>query len=279
MPARDLGDCRGWGAQAGGDSADNSTMTALVSVIAGVYGLVIGSFLNVVIYRVPAHKSVVRPASACPGCGTPIASRDNIPVISWLLLRGRCRSCGMAIPARYPVVELLTGAIFALVALRFGWSPTLPAMLVFVAGLIALAFCDLDHLVLPKRIVYPTGVLVGVALLAAAAGTGDWHRLWVALACAGGGFVVFFAIHFASPRSLGFGDVRLAPLISGTLGWLGVGYAVIGFLLANFLGALVGVALIAARRSSRKTPLPYGVFLAAGAVIALPLGGVVHYPL
>lgn len=253
-------------------------MTTLVAAVAGVYGLVIGSFLNVVIYRVPQHLSVVRPPSACPECGVRISSRDNVPVVSWLLLRGRCRSCQGAISARYPLVELLTGALFAMVGLRFGWSPTLPAMLIFVAGLVALAFCDLDGLVLPKRIVYPSAGLVGACLLGAAVGTGAWHRLWVALACAAGGFLVFFGIHFVSPRSLGFGDVRLAPLISGTLGWLGVGYAVVGFLLANLLGAAVGIGLILAGRSSRKTPLPFGVFLAAGAILALPLGGLLHYP-
>ncbi|HLI24080.1 MAG TPA: prepilin peptidase [Acidimicrobiales bacterium] len=248
-------------------------MTALV---AGLYGLVIGSFLNVVIHRVPERRSVVRPPSACPHCGTRISARDNVPVVSWLVLRGRCRSCAAPISVRYPLVELLTGALFALVALRFGWSPTLPAMLIFVAGLVALAFCDLDRLVLPKRIVYATAVLVAVALLSAAAATGQWHRLAVSVACAAAGLVVFRLIYFISPRAMGFGDVRLAPLISGTLGWLGVGYALVGFLLANVLGVVIGLALIAGRRASRRTRLPYGVFLAAGAMLALPLGGMLH---
>ena len=248
-------------------------MTALV---AGLYGLVIGSFLNVVIHRVPERRSVVRPPSACPHCGTRISARDNVPVVSWLVLRGRCRSCAAPISVRYPLVELLTGALFALVALRFGWSPTLPAMLIFVAGLVALAFCDLDRLVLPKRIVYATAVLVAVALLSAAAATGQWHRLAVSAACAAAGLVVFRLIYFISPRAMGFGDVRLAPLISGTLGWLGVGYALVGFLLANVLGVVIGLALIAGRRASRRTRLPYGVFLAAGAMLALPLGGMLH---
>jgi leader peptidase (prepilin peptidase)/N-methyltransferase len=245
-------------------------------IVAGLYGLVIGSFLNVVIHRVPEKRSVVRPPSACPRCGSRISARDNVPVVSWLLLRGRCRSCAAPIPVRYPLVELLTGVLFALVALRFGWSPTLPAMLIFVAGLVALAFCDLDRLVLPKRIVYATAILVGVALLSAAAGTGQWHRALVAVACAAAGLVVFRLIYFISPRAMGFGDVRLAPLISGTLGWLGVGYALMGFLLANILGVVIGLALIVGRRATRGTRLPYGVFLAAGAMLALPLGGMLH---
>ncbi|MDQ2724650.1 MAG: prepilin peptidase [Actinomycetota bacterium] len=212
-------------------------MTAAVAVVAGLFGLVIGSFLNVVIHRVPLDLSV-----------------------------------------RYPAVEVLTGGLFVLVALRFGLSPTLPAMFVFVAGLTALACCDLHALVLPKRIVYPTGVLVAVALIVAAGGSGSWHRLAVAAACGTGAFVVFLAIHLASPRAMGFGDVRLAPLISGTLGWVGIGYAVAGFVLANVLGAAVGVVLIVAGKGSRRTALPYGVFLAIGAMAALLLGGVVHYP-
>ncbi|MGH9076091.1 MAG: prepilin peptidase [Acidimicrobiales bacterium] len=250
-------------------------MTAAVVAVAGLYGLAVGSFLNVVIHRVPLHLSVVRPGSACPGCHAPIAARDNVPVVSWLVLRGRCRACAMAIPARYPLVEALTGALFVGVALRFGLSPSLPAMLIFVAGLTALCFCDLDRLLLPTRIVYPTAALVGLSLVAAAAGTGSWHRLGVAAACAAGGFGLFFTIHFVSPRILGFGDVRLAPLIAGALGWLGVSYAIAGFLLANVLGVAVGLALIAARRHSRSSALPYGAFLAAGAVAALGLGGLV----
>ena len=253
-------------------------MTVLVGV-AAVYGLAVGSFLNVVIHRVPLHQSVIRPPSSCPGCGAQIANRDNVPVVSWLVLRGRCRSCAMHISARYPLVEALTAALFVLVALRFGWSWSLPAELAFMAGLVALAFCDLDRLVLPKRILYPTAALVSAGLLVAAGVQGSWHRLIVAVACAAVAFVAFFALHMASPRSLGFGDVRLAPLIGLALGWLGPLYAVVGFFLANLLGMVIGLSLIAAKRSSRKTAMPYGVFLAMGAVLALPLGGLVHYPI
>lgn len=253
-------------------------MTALVEVGAGLCGLVVGWFLNLVIQRVPQHLSVVRPPPTCPGCGTRILGRDNVPILSWAVLRGRCRGCAMRIPVRYPLVEALTGGLFVLVALRFGLSPTLPAMLVFVAGLTALAFCDLDRLVVPKRIVYPTGALVSAGLIAAAASTGAWHRLGVAAACGAGAFGLFLVIHVASPRAMGFGDVRLAPLISGTLGWLGVQFAVVGFVLANLLGALIGLVLIAAGRSSRRSPLPYGALLALGAVLALSLGTLVRSP-
>lgn len=253
-------------------------MTALLIIAAALYGLAIGSFLNVVIYRVPVKKSITRPPSSCPGCGTRISAADNIPVVSWVVLRGRCRHCRMRISARYPLVEALTGALFVMVALRFGWSWTLPAELFFVAGLVALAFTDLDHMLLPKSIVYTTAAFVGAALLIAAAEKGQWHRLAIAAICGAVELAVLFTINFVSPRSLGFGDVRFGPLIAFALGWLGWRYAFLGFLAANFIGAAVGIGLIAAKRSGRKTPIPFGVFLSLGAVIAIAVGSAVHYP-
>lgn len=253
-------------------------MTAVLVIGAVLYGAAVGSFLNVVIYRVPAGKSVVRPPSACPGCGYQIGARDNIPVLSWLLLRGRCRSCGTSISPRYPLVELLTAAVWVAVALRFGWSWTLPAELVLVTGLIALAFIDLDHLKLPRVIVLPLGLAVAALLLVAAAVQGQWHRLLVAVICAAVEFAVLFGINLASPRSLGFGDVRLGPVIALGLGWLGWRYAFWGFLGANILGVIVGLSLIAVKRAGRRTPIPYGVFLAVGAFLAFFYAGAVHYP-
>lgn len=253
-------------------------MTALLLIGAALYGTAIGSFLNVVIYRVPPGLSVVRPPSACPECGHQIETRDNIPVISWLLLRRRCRNCRALISARYPLVEVLTGLVWVAVALRFGWSWTLPAELVLVTGLIALAFIDFDHLKLPRVIVWPLGVTVLALLVLAAGIQGTWHRLLVAVICAAVEFAVLFGINFASPRALGFGDVRLGPVIGLALGWLGWRYAFWGFLAANILGVIVGMGLIAARKAGRKTPVPYGVFLAAGALLALLFGGAIRYP-
>ena len=241
-----------------------------------VLGLIVGSFLNVVIYRVPEGLSVVSPGSACPGCAAPVAARDNVPVVSWLLLRGRCRSCGMRIAWRYPAVEALTGALSVGLALRFGASWTLPAELVLLWGLVALAFVDAERLLLPKRIVWPTGALLAAGLVAAAAVHGQWHRLGVAALTAAVSFTVFFAIHTAVPRGMGFGDVRLAPVIGLGLGWLGWQAAFVGFFLANLAGAVVGVGLVAARRHSRGKPIPFGVFLAVGAYLGLLLGGSIH---
>ena len=253
-------------------------MTALLIVAAALYGIAIGSFLNVVIYRIPAGKSIVRPSSACPSCGQPISARDNIPVLSWVVLRGKCRNCARPIAIRYPLVELLTGAVWVSVALRFGWSWTLPAELVLVTGLIALAFIDLDHLKLPRVIVWPLGISVLALLVMAAAIHGSWHRLWIAVICAAVEFAVLFAINLVSPRALGFGDVRLAPVLALALGWLGWRFAFWGFLAANILGAVVGLVLIAMRRAGRKTPIPFGVFLAIGAFAVMMYPGTFGYP-
>jgi leader peptidase (prepilin peptidase)/N-methyltransferase len=245
---------------------------ALLIVGCGLFGLAIGSFLNVVIYRVPRQLSIVSPRSACPTCSTPILERDNIPVLSWLLLRGRCRTCHSPISARYPLVELACAGLFAGAAARTGFNWDLPAFLVLLASLLALACIDLELLLLPKSIIYPTLVAETGLLLLAAAVTGEWHRLLVAAICAASWFVLFFALNFASPRYLGFGDVRLAPLLGLGLGWLGWRYVVLGFFLANLVGALIGIFLIATKRMNRDQPIPYGVFLAMGAAIAIYAG-------
>jgi leader peptidase (prepilin peptidase)/N-methyltransferase len=245
---------------------------ALLIVGCGVAGLAVGSFLNVVIYRVPRHESIVTPPSHCPACSVPIREYDNIPVISWLVLRGRCRTCGAAISPRYLVVELLTAALFAGLAARMGYAWQLPAYIILVAALLALACIDLELLVLPKKVIYPSLILVTALLVMASAATDDWDRLLVGALYAAGWFAVFFLMNFASPRVLGFGDVRLAPLLGLALGWLGWRYVVLGFFSANLIGAAIGVALIATKRMNRDQPVPYGVFLAAGTALAIFAG-------
>jgi leader peptidase (prepilin peptidase)/N-methyltransferase len=244
-----------------------------LAICTAAFGLAIGSFLNVVAYRVPAGMSVSRPGSACPGCEHPIEPRDNIPVVSWIVLRGRCRHCHTGISARYPVVEGLTALLFVLAAFRLGWSPTLPAVLVFFAGSVALAACDLEHYLLPRKIVYPTGVATAALLLVAAATDGAWHRLGVAVICGAAAFALFFVINALNPKWLGFGDVRLMAVIGLLLGWFGPLYLLIGLLMANASGLAVIVSLMAAGKAQRDTPIPYGVFLTAGAVLAVFVGG------
>lgn len=237
-----------------------------------VLGLLVGSFLNVVIHRVPRHESVVSPRSACPTCGTEITNRDNVPVVSWLLLRGRCRSCGEAISPRYPLVELLTGVVFALVGARLGADWALPAFLVFSAGLIALSAIDLDTYLLPRKVVYPTLFATGGLLLLAGVVTRDLRGL--AEAAAGGliAFVIFFAIHFASPKGMGFGDVRLSGVIGMALGWIELPLVGVGLFMAFVLATIVGVSLMVFGGRSRKDKVPFGPFLATGAMLAVLVG-------
>jgi leader peptidase (prepilin peptidase)/N-methyltransferase len=260
--------------------SSSSVVEVLVMLIAicALFGLAVGSFVNVVIYRVPRGESVISPRSACPACGTTLAAKDNIPVLSWLWLRGRCRSCGARISAQYPLVELATAALFVGAAGRFGHSWSLPPYLALFAGLVALAWIDASSLVLPKRIVLPLSGLVGGLFLLAAALTPAWHPLWVGLACGLAWFALMFALHALSPRSMGFGDVRLVAVLGLSLGWLGLRYAVLGFFAANLLGALAGLTLIAAKRITREEPIPYGLFLALGTTLAILAGPVLLRP-
>jgi len=244
----------------------------ILIALCGLFGLAIGSFLNVVIYRVPRHESVVSPRSACPSCGAFIESIDNVPVLSWLVLRGRCRKCKARISFRYPLIELTCAALFAGAAARTSANWALPAYLVLFAGLLALACIDFEHLLLPKVIVYPTLLTVAALLLLAAGVTGRWHDLLVAVISAAAWFVVFFVLNAISPRVLGFGDVRLAPVLGLALGWLGVRYVLLGFFAANLIGAIVGVTLIATKRMDRQQQIPYGVFLALGTALAFYAG-------
>lgn len=246
-------------------------MIALVLVV-GLFGLLIGSFLNVVVHRVPAGQSIVRPRSRCTQCGTEIRSRDNVPVISWLLLRGRCRACGGTISARYPAVELLTGALFALAAVRFGADAALPAFLTLFAALVALSAIDLERFLLPNRILYPGWALVAALLVVAAGVDGDWGPLRNAAIGGAVAWSIFFLIHFVSPRGMGFGDVRLAGLVGTALGWLSFGHVFLGLFLGFLFSVVVTLPLLATGRRGRKDRIPFGPFLALGAVAAVLVG-------
>ena len=240
-----------------------------------VFGLAIGSFLNVVVYRVPRGESVVKPRSHCPGCNTPIAERDNIPVLSWLLLRGRCRHCAMRISLRYPLVELGTAVLFVIAALRHPGRTWLsvPAYCVFFAGLFALSLIDLETKRLPNRVLYPTLFLGGALLIAASLSHHRLHRLADAAIGGAAAFAVLFVIHVVVPQGMAFGDVRLSGVIGVLVGWIAKAQVPVAIFLGFLLGSVVGVALIASGRSSRKSKIPFGPFLAAGAVITVVAGG------
>jgi leader peptidase (prepilin peptidase) / N-methyltransferase len=247
-------------------------MPALVAVLTGILGLLVGSFLNVVAYRVPRKESIVEPPSHCPSCATRLTPLDLVPVGSWLALRGRCRHCHSAISARYPAVELLTGVVFALLGVRFSSSWALPAYLLFGAIVVVLSVIDLATLTLPRRIIH-VGLLGGaVLLLVGALADGEPRRIWWAAAGAAIAFAFFFLVHLASPRSMGFGDVRLSTLLGLHLGWLGMLHVPIGLFLGFLLGAVVGVAMMAVGRAGRRTALPFGPFLALGTLIAVLVG-------
>ena len=248
-------------------------MTALLLALLAVVGLAVGSFLNVVVWRVPRGESVVTPASHCPACDAAVRSRDNVPVVSWLLLRGRCRDCRTPIAARYPLVEASTALVFVVLGARLGASWELPAFLYLGAVGVALALIDLDVKRLPDVLVLPS-YAVALALLALPALLD--HR-WPDYGRAVLGGVVlyagYFVLAYAYPAGMGFGDVKLAGVLGIYLGWLGWGSLAAGAFLGFLLGGVVGVALLASARATRKTAIPYGPFMLLGALLAVLAGG------
>lgn len=250
----------------------------LVALIA-LFGLLIGSFLNVVIARVPVGASVVSPPSACPGCGAGIRPRDNVPVLSWLILRGRCRDCDEPISGRYPLIELVTALVFAATAWWFLPDPlnasgivvTL-AYLYLAAACIALFAIDLELHRLPDKIVLPSIAVVGLMLTLAAALDGSWGSLGRALLCGVILFVLYFVMLVAYPSGMGFGDVKLAAVLGMALGWLGWGPFVIGAFSAFLLGGLFSIALLVIGRAGRKTGIAFGPWMILGAAVGIAAG-------
>jgi leader peptidase (prepilin peptidase)/N-methyltransferase len=238
---------------------------AYAAALAGAFGLIIGSFLNVVAYRLPRGESVLFPASHCPSCDTPIKPYDNVPVLSWLLLRGRCRACGTSIAWRYPLVELLTGVLMALVVVRFGADADVWLGLAFVLLLVPVTVIDLDFRIIPNKLMI-AGTVVALAILAITRPDDLPEHLIAAFAA--GGFLLVAAI--AYPAGMGMGDVKLAFVMGLFLG-RDVGVAMLVALVA---GSLVGAAVIARKgaKEGRKTALPFGPFLALGGLVGLFAG-------
>ncbi|GEK80997.1 prepilin peptidase [Agrococcus baldri] len=261
-------------------------MIAAATALTGGFGLLIGSFLNVVIFRVPAGRSIVNPPSACGGCGNRIRPYDNVPVLSWLLLRGKCRDCSTSISARYPFVELLTGVAFVAVVLRFApWEAfeistlagigALAETLAFLvlAGIgIALAWIDLDTQRLPDAIVLPSYPVLAVLLGTAGLATGEYGdmlRAALGAAILWGGYLL---MAFAYPRGMGLGDVKLAGVIGMALGWLGWPELAVGAFAAFLLGGAFAIILVLARRAGRGSGIPFGPWMLAGTAVAIFAG-------
>lgn len=260
-----------------------------VVLVVGFAGLLIGSFLNVVVYRLPAGLSLSTPPSACPTCRTPIKAYDNIPLISWILLRGRCRQCEGPISARYPLVEAGTAVFFGLVALialanftrsssgSSGLSGTvvLLAYLYFAAISVALGLIDLDTHRLPNQIVFPAYAVAAVLFATASLVDGHLDSLFRAGVGMAGMFLAYFAMAIAYPGGMGFGDVKLAGLVGIFLGWAGWGALIVGAFSAFLLGGLVAIALLLLRKATRKSGIPFGPWILVGAWTGVGVGNAV----
>ena len=264
-------------------------------IFAFLFGAAIGSFLNVVIHRVPNEESIVFPNSACPKCGAQIKPYDNIPILSWLLLRGKCRNCKVPISARYPAVELLTALVFVLVYWQIGAVPFLPAALIFVSAIIALIFIDSEHMILPNVITYPLfvfaiGVRAGFALFLGKTAFSDmsawpltlfpaWPAWGLSLsgavlgALVGGGFLWLVGEAWKRLRgvdAMGLGDVKMMAAVGALLGWR---LTLLSIFLGAFSGALIGgVVVIRQKDRDLQTQIPFGIFLGIGTIISMLFG-------
>jgi leader peptidase (prepilin peptidase) / N-methyltransferase len=246
-------------------------MLILIATVA-LLGLVIGSFLNVVVYRVPNGCSILSPGSHCPSCSQPIRRRHNIPILGWVVLRGRCADCRKRISVRYPMVELTTAILFVALAWRLSelhLLPALPAYLYFASIGIALTLIDVDCRRLPNAIVLPSYPVVFALLAVAAAWQNDWPALLRALFGTSALFGTYCVMAMAYPAGMGIGDVKLAGVLGGVLAYLSYSALLVGAFAAFLLGAVVGAVMIVGRRGSRKTAIPFGPYMIAGTLLAI----------
>lgn len=239
-------------------------------VILFITGAMIGSFLNVCIWRLPRHESIVSPGSHCPDCGRPVKWYDNIPLVSYLVLGGKCRSCGERISSRYLLVELLGACLYVAAGLKFGVTPALAPALVLIPTLIIVFFIDLEHYIIPNVVVLPVAV-AGLGLQVAIAQTTtdvDYPQWWTFLIAGLASAAFFFVVAFLFPAGMGMGDVKLAGMLGFFLGPA----VIIGLFLGFLLGAVIGVGLMIAGKKGRKSRVPFGPFLTVGALVALLWG-------
>jgi leader peptidase (prepilin peptidase)/N-methyltransferase len=244
--------------------------STLSIVFALAFGLALGSFLNVCIYRLPLKKSIVRPPSSCPQCGARIRFYDNLPVISYIVLLGRCRHCRALISPRYPLVEIITGFLSVALFIQFGLSPTYIFLFFFSAALIAIAFIDLQHKIIPDVISLP-GILLGVAFsFFPAAGISPLDALIGVVG--GGGFLFLVGTVFekvTGREGMGGGDVKLLAMIGAWMGWRALPYII---LISSLTGAVIGGVSLVISRQGVRSRIPFGPFLALGALLFLFFG-------
>lgn len=241
----------------------------LVDLYAFLIGLCVGSFLNVCIYRLPAGRSIVRPPSSCSTCAAPIRWYDNIPVISYVVLRGRCRSCRAPFSPRYPFIELLTGFFATAVWMRFGPHPQTLIYFLFIAALLTITFIDIDHRIIPDVISLP-GIPIGFGLSFLIPQL-TWIDSFLGILVGGGSlFAVAWGYRLITGKDgMGGGDIKLLGMIGAFIGWKGVLFTIMA---SSFTGTLVGVAMMMRTRQGMKLAVPFGPFLAIGAVIYLFFG-------
>lgn len=244
----------------------------MVALACGALGLLLGSFANVVIHRVPAGQSINTPRSACPNCAAPIAPRDNIPVVSWLVLRRRCRHCAEPISPRYPLTELAMAGVFTAVGARVGLDWSLPGFLLFAWLLVVVAIIDARTRKIPNRLLYPLTPTLLALMVGAAVLSGHPGRALTAVLGGLGGFVVLLILALIQPKGMGMGDVKLAGFIGIGLGYLGYRFVVLGIFGGFVLGGVVAILLMATKARGRRDMIPFGPYLALGALGALLVG-------
>jgi leader peptidase (prepilin peptidase)/N-methyltransferase len=239
---------------------------AIALIFMAICGLCVGSFLNVVIARIPEGRSIVFPGSACPRCGKPITWCDNLPVVSYAFLRGRCRNCRESISWRYPAVEIACGLLFMLAYRRFETGTALASALILLAGLVAITAIDLDHQIIPDVLSLP-GIALGVLFSLVPGGIG-WAPSLLGVLLGGGLFVVIIvaSTRVLGQAGMGVGDVKLGAMLGAFLGWK---LALMSILLSTLLGGPLAAILLVTGRKSRKDPIPFGPFLALGGFISL----------
>ncbi len=244
----------------------------MATAICALIGLLFGSFLTVVVDRVPRGTSIVRPGSACGNCGLHLGPLDLFPVLSWLLLRGKCRRCRMSIGIEPVVLEVSTSLLFGLMGWHFGLTWRTAAFCALMAGLVALSWIDLRTRRLPREITYTTAAIGFPLLCVAALVENQPSRMWMMLAGATISLATMAIIYWASRGGMGDGDVRLAPLLGGFLGFLNPGLALVGLFFGFLTGAVIGLVAMAVVGGDRKMKVPFGPFMALGTVLAIFFG-------